>query len=230
MKYKWLLFDADGTLFDYDRAEFTALTRALERVGLAFEPGHIEVYRHINAGIWQDFEAGRITQDRLKSRRFELLFEALDVTADPHLFSERYLHHLSECSDLIDGAGEVVQQLSGRAGLIMITNGLKAVQRPRFGRSPILDHFTDVMISEEIGSAKPDGAIFDEAFRRMGGPPKSEVMIIGDSLTSDIKGGLDYGIDTCWFNPLRKDRDPDVPCRYEIARLNELLSIVEESR
>jgi YjjG family noncanonical pyrimidine nucleotidase len=226
MKYEWLLFDADGTLFDYDRAEAAALARTFKQMGTTFEPGYATVYRRINAAIWLDFERGRISQRRLRTRRFALLFDALSLEMSPDAFSARYLENLAQRTDLIDGAGEVVRALHDRVGLMLITNGLQDVQRPRFARSVIGPYFSDVVISEEVGASKPHREIFDVAFRKMGQPSRAVVLIVGDSLTSDIRGGHDYGIDTCWFNPKAQPPDPGIPARYEIRDLRELLDLV----
>jgi 2-haloacid dehalogenase len=227
MRYKWLLFDADGTLFDYDKAEAAQLARTFRQLVGRFEPGYVGIYRHINEQIWQEFEAGRIAQAVLKVKRFQLLFEALKVEADPAAFSARYLKNLGEGTDLIEGAQETVQALHGHVGLVVITNGLKEVQTARLAKSGMGGYFAHVVISEEVGAAKPDRGIFDAAFDRMRRPRKEEVLIVGDGLSSDIQGGHDYGIDTCWFNPGRKPRDLDLPIRYEIARLGDLLAIVD---
>jgi len=227
MKYKWLLFDADGTLFDYDKAEAFALRGTFEALGLGYEARYAEVYRQINAEIWRDFEAGKITQERLRTRRFELLFDSVEIACDPVLFSERYLANLALGTDLIEGAGDLLKSLHGRVGLLLITNGLADVQRPRFARSTVGQYFYDVVISEEVGAAKPDPAIFDVAFAMMGTPSKAEVLIVGDSLTSDIRGGLNYGIDTCWFNPAGKPNGSGAVAHYEVSELNDLLPILE---
>jgi 2-haloacid dehalogenase len=227
MKYKWLLFDADGTLFDYDRAEAVALKRTFEQFGHQFEPGYAEAYRRINSDIWLAFEQGRLTQVRLRTKRFELLFEAVGAELEPEAFSARYLENLARGTYLIDGAEQVLGELHGQVGLALITNGLADVQRPRFGRSTIGQYFSALVISEEVGAAKPDPAIFEVAFREMGQPQKNDVLIIGDSLTSDIKGGNNFGLDTCWFNPQQKPAHVDVSVSYEIQDLNELLVIIE---
>ncbi len=226
MKYKWLLFDADGTLFDFDRAAATTLAETFGELGHHFEPHYHQVYEKINRQIWQDFEAGQISQTRLRSRRFELLFSALGVEADPNRFGDRYLKNLATHTDLLTDAEDVVRQLSSRANLMIITNGLKEVQRPRFAAASISKYFADFVISEEVGSAKPQPEIFSEAFKRMNTPARSEVLIIGDSLTSDIKGGNNYGIDTCWYNPAGQARVKGVDVRFEIRELPELLDIV----
>jgi len=230
MRYKWLLLDADGTLFDYDQAEASALEKTLEEIGVRFEPRYTQIYRQINARMWRAFEQGKISQAWLKVRRFELLFEAIGVESDPETISVRYLQNLADGSQLIEDAEEVVRRLSEKVGLVLITNGLQMVQRSRLAKSPIVGYFTDILISEEVGAAKPDGRIFDMAFGMMNNPSKAEVLMVGDSLTSDIKGGNDYGIDTCWFNPKRKPCDQDVRITYEIHHLSELLTIVEAAQ
>jgi len=235
MQYDWILFDADGTLFDYDRAEALALERTFGQLVMPFQPVYVAAYRQVNAAIWREFEAGSISQERLRTRRFELLFEAIGLKPDPQsitgqylpqVFSVCYLKNLARGTQLVQGATEVVKTLHGKAGLVLITNGLHEVQRPRLAKSAIGRYFSVVLISEELGCAKPDRAIFDVAFEKMGQPAKARVLIVGDSLTSDIKGGNDYGIDTCWYNPGRQKADPSIPARYEIERLDELLPII----
>lgn len=225
-EYKWLLLDADGTLFDYDRAEAGALATTFQEMGLKVAPGYAEAYREINGQIWLDFEAGKISAQALRTERFRRLFQAVRAEADPHVFGERYLVNLGDQAHLIAGAEELVRSLYGKVGLVLITNGLEDVQRSRLARSTIASYLTDVVISEVVGAAKPDSRIFDIAFARMNHPHKEEVLIVGDSLTSDIKGGSDYGIDTCWFNPQRLSRSLDVRIRYEIHELSALLDIV----
>jgi YjjG family noncanonical pyrimidine nucleotidase len=229
MHFDWLLFDADGTLFDYDRAESSALARTFEQFGLRMPPEAAETYRGINGQIWQQFEQGLISQQRLRWQRFELLAEALGMDFEPEAFSSRYLHNLARGTYLIEGAEQVLEALNDRVGLMLITNGLKEVQRSRLARSTIGHYFADVIISEEVGAAKPHPQIFDIAFQRMGGPARDRVMIVGDSLSSDIQGGSDYGIHTCWFNPGGRSRPDEPRIDYEIADLGELLDLFESS-
>jgi 2-haloacid dehalogenase len=225
MTYKWLLFDMDDTLFDYDRAEESALRATFEQVGLAFDEDTLRVYRGINDQLWLDLEQGRVDAGRLKMLRFERLFAALEVDHDPPAFSARYLGNLGDCVFLIDGAEDIVRALGGSFNLGVITNGLTDVQRARLAKSGFDGYVKAVIISEEIGAAKPDAAIFDIAFERMGHPAKDEVLIVGDSLSSDIVGGLAYGIDTCWFNPAGEP-DGHPASTYEIRRLSDLLPIL----
>lgn len=226
MSYSWLMLDADGTLFDYDRSEAVALSRAFQDVGLAFEPGYVPIYRDINGQLWKEFERGEVTQARLRTKRFERLAEALHIDVDIQALSRHYLIRLAEGTDLIEGAESLLAALHGRVGLLLITNGLAEVQRPRLMRSTIGHFFSHLIISEEVGAAKPHPPIFDVAFSRMSNPPREKVLIVGDSLTSDIQGGSDYGIDTCWYNPARRPLPPDVPVTYQIDTLAQLLPIV----
>jgi 2-haloacid dehalogenase len=228
VRYRWLLLDADGTLFDYDRAELDALCATFEDVELHFDPAWLEVYRQINAGLWWQFERGEVDQETIKTRRFERLGDELGVTLEPVQFGRQYLAHLAEGTHLIEGAEEALQALHGKCGLVVLTNGLKEVQRPRLARSRIGRLLDRVIVSEEVGAAKPDGRIFEVAFEQMGQPSKREVLMVGDSLSSDIRGGNDFGIDTCWFNPDGRVPDEDVST-YEISHLCELVSIVEPS-
>jgi len=229
IRYSWVLFDADGTLFDYDAAEEAALVASFARIGWTFLPEHSEIYRTINGKMWLELEEGTTTQQRLRVERFEKLFGAIGVNDDPVAFSNDYTATLATQTGLIDGADATVAALAAGARLMLITNGLAEVQRPRFAASSIRGHFEGLVISEEVGAAKPDPRIFDSAFARMRHPKKSEVLIVGDSLTSDIKGGNDYGIDTCWFNPSGCAVQNGVEPTYEIRRIDELLDLYQES-
>jgi 2-haloacid dehalogenase len=221
--YSWLLFDADGTLWDYDKAEAKSLSSAFVQSGIPFETDFGELYRKINGQLWVDFEQGKISQLDLRHERFGRLFSALGIKADAHAFSELYLRNLGNTTDLIDGALELLQALEGRFQMLLITNGIPNVQRSRLSQSPIEPFFEAVIISGEVGVAKPDPAIFDAAFAAMGHPEKKETMIIGDSLSSDIRGGINYGIDTCWYNPWKLP-GPDIRSTYEIHALDQLLA------
>lgn len=224
--YPWLWFDADGTLFDYNLAEATALKKTFQSLKLPFEKGYLDVYRQINHQLWQALEQQKITQAVLQFRRFELLLEALQLSGSHEKMSSVYVEQLANCAQLMEGAYEVLQSLHRKCRLAIVTNGLQAVQRSRLANSIIRDFIDEIIISEEIGAAKPHPAFFETAFARLGNPAKSEVLIIGDSLSSDMQGGVDYGIDTCWYNPTSEPSPNGLPITYEIKHLRELLDIV----
>jgi 2-haloacid dehalogenase len=223
-RYQWLLFDADGTLFDYDRAEFAALGQVFQQIGIPFDPGCLAAYRQINHALWQAVEKGELTPGVVKVRRFELLLQTIGVTYSPNAFSAQYLKCLAACADLVEDAEEVLRRLCKEHRLAILTNGLKEVQRGRLTLSPIRPHISEIIISEEVGFAKPAKEYFDVAFARLGHPAKHEVLMIGDGWASDIEGAVQYGIDACWYNPGRKPRPakPEITC--EIASLRELNS------
>ena len=224
MKYRWLLFDADDTLFDYPAAEAQALRLTFEQSGAVYLPEYLEIYKTYNRQVWREYESSRISAVELRTKRFRLLFEEIGLWLDPQAVSPQYLRNLARGSQLLDGAKEVLETLHTRYRMALVTNGLADVQRPRLDFSLIRDCFEHVFISEEIGAAKPEKAYFDAVFQTIGNPPENEVLIIGDSLTADMQGGLNYGMDTCWYNP--KQATVTLPVTYQITELMELLSFL----
>ena len=227
--YPWLFFDADGTLFDYNRAEATAFHKAFDLLQFRFEDSYLEAYQKINRQLWKALERHEITPAILRVRRFELLLEALQLSGSADELNIAYVEQLGLCTDLVDGAYEVLETLYKDSRIAIVTNGLEAVQRSRLMHSTIHPFISELIISEEVGAAKPHPAFFDAAFARTGNPRRSDVLIIGDSLTSDIQGGADYGIDTCWYNPTQEAKPEGVPITYEIRHLSELLLGIDKS-
>ncbi len=228
--YPWLLFDADGTLFDYDAGEKAALSATFREFGEDMRSEDLETYREINAEMWRRFELGTMTQERIKIERFEHFLKAIDSSSNPSLFSKKYMNNLSLQTALIDDALATVGRLAKSSQLLLITNGLSDIQRPRIAASPLNAYFAAIVISEEVGSAKPDSRIFDMAFSKMNHPGKGDVLMIGDSLTSDIAGGAAFGIDTCWFNPDQTEGPAGNPPTFEITSLPELIEIQVNGR
>lgn len=225
--YPWLFFDADGTLFDYNRAEAAAFRKAFELLQLQFEEGYLDVYQKINRELWKALERHEITPAVLRVRRFEQLLGALQLTGSAEDLNLAYVEQLGLCTDLIDGAYEVVETLSRISRIAIVTNGLESVQRSRLMRSTIRPFVTELIISEEVQAAKPHTTFFDAAFARTGNPSRRDVLMIGDSLSSDIQGGINYGIDTCWYNPGGESKPESLSITYEIGRLQDLLEAVE---
>lgn len=225
--YPWLWFDADGTLFDYNRAEATAFRKAFDLLQFQFDDSYLDAYQQINRELWKALERHEITPAVLRVRRFELLLKALQLAGSADDLNVAYVEQLGLCTDLMEGAYEVLQTLHSRCHIAIVTNGLEAVQRSRLMRSTIYPFVSELIISEEVGAAKPHPAYFDAAFARTGRPPKQDVLIIGDSLSSDIGGGVDYGIDTCWYNPTGQSGPAGLPVTYQITHLRELLELVD---
>lgn len=200
-KYKTLIFDADDTLFDFKASEKMALKITLETYGVTCDEETYELYKRINEEHWKDLELGKTTQAILKYKRFEDLFTILKLSADVEKVADEYLENLSHQGILLDGAYELIESLSAQYSIYIITNGITNVQKGRFQHASIMAFVKAIVISEEAGANKPNPEIFHYWNTLYGPFEKSEVLMIGDSLSSDIQGGINYGIDTCWFNP-----------------------------
>jgi 2-haloacid dehalogenase len=200
-RYSGFLFDADNTLFDYDRAEREALSEtfaeALPDVPL---PTALSAYHEINAGFWRRFEQGRVSMEALKTGRFRSLLDSLRRDGNADRISTRYLERLSMRAYFLPHAREVVEELARSSALGLVTNGIGMVQRGRLRRSGIAEHFRAVIISEELGAAKPDPRFFNAAVTAMC-IPAAELLCVGDNPGSDIEGARGAGIDACWFSP-----------------------------
>jgi 2-haloacid dehalogenase len=230
MKYDVILFDADDTLFDYGLAEGHALHRTFLSFGLPTgAEDYAASYKVINQALWRDLEQGRITSAALRVERFNRLFAEHGLDLNPQEFSDAYLRFLGEGTFLIQGAVELCGEL-GNCRLAIITNGILEVQTSRIQGSALCDTFEQIIISEEAGCQKPETGIFDYAFAKLGITGRDRVLIVGDSLTSDIQGGINYGIDTCWFNPLGKINESGIQPTYEIHSLHQLPEIIGISK
>ena len=225
-KYTYVLFDADETLLDFERAEREALTEALTRFGIPCDENVIELYSGINASLWKKLERREIEKSRLRVLRFELLRDALGFDADPTEVAFAYTDSLSKQSFLLAGAINICQKLAEHCKLYIVTNGLKDVQRGRLGGSGLPPYFEGVFVSEDVGFEKPDARYFEAVAERISGFNKKDAIIVGDSLSSDIKGGIGFGIDTCWFNPKGKEKPTDMNITYTVKNLSELEDII----
>jgi 2-haloacid dehalogenase len=220
--YRWLLLDADGTLLDFAGPERLALVAAPRDLGVSVPKNFVATYHEVNDSLWRSFEAGALQAHDVRTLRFRRVVERLNLDVDPDRLSEAFLRHVVDESTFLDGAKTLLQKLSDGIGLLLLTNGFADVQRARLKRLQIADMFDHILISEEVNAAKPGRAIFEIAFQRMGLPRKEEVLMVGDSLRSDIRGGSEFGIDTCWFNPGGDRNTSGIAPTYEISRLAEL--------
>lgn len=219
--YDWLLFDADDTLFDYQRAESAALQATFQQFALPFDGSTLALYRMHNHDLWLALERGEITGESLRHLRFQRLSAALQLQFPPEL-SDAYIDNLAAQAILNDGALDTLQSLARHYQCAIITNGMSRVQRPRLACSPLRPFVSGLVISEEVGFAKPAPGIFDAAFAQMNHPARDRVLMIGDSLSSDMLGGISYQIDTCWYNPNRLAPPQNLKLTREIHNLREL--------
>ena len=229
MSYRYALFDADNTLLDFTRAEDAALRACLAARELPADDETVALYSRINEGHWKRLEQGLTTRDRLKVERFSDFLRAMDRPADPHAaatMAADYIAALSAQAPLIDGALDLIRALHGHCRLYIITNGITSVQRSRFGGCPLAPYFDGVFISEEMGCAKPEPIFFDRVAAAIPAFDPAMALVIGDSLTSDILGGIRYGLDTCWYNPLGKPIPDGMRITYTVRTLGEIRPIL----
>jgi YjjG family noncanonical pyrimidine nucleotidase len=201
-KYASIFFDADDTLFDYPQAERTALLACHWQFAVPIvEEEFIAAYKRHNRDVWREFERGETDQATLRVERFRRLAAELGLAAFPvERAGAFYLEELSRQSQLLPGALDLVRRLAGEYPLALITNGIAAVQNRRFAASPVTPHFRSVVISEEVGIAKPDPRIFVPALEKIG-VAAADVLYVGDSVTSDMAAARNAGMDFCWLNP-----------------------------
>ena len=225
MKYTTLLFDSDDTLLDFAAAE----KRALQLTFKSFAPDAgseiTDKYKEINRGLWASYEKGEITRDDIFSRRFTETFAHFGIKLPDIDIAEFYQTKLSECHQLMDGTMEVLHALKGKFTMHVITNGKKSTQERRLHESGIEKYFGKIFISEDLGTQKPNAKYFDIVFDALG-ISRDEALIIGDSYSSDIMGGFNAGVDTCWLNS-KNSPTPERKPTYEIKKLTELLEILK---
>lgn len=226
MKYKILIFDADGTLFDFTAAEEQAFKEMLKEMDLTFHKKLFETYLQANKEVWLELEKGLITQEELKYKRFLGFKELSAIKKDAKEMAISYMNHLADASILYPKAKEFIQELAKDYTITILTNGLREVQDKRIRQSILSPYLTDVVISDEEGIAKPDPRIIDLALARINHQEKSDVMIIGDSLTSDIQGGQNASITTVWLNKENIVNTTKITPDYEISTLEELKNIL----
>ena len=218
--------DLDDTLLDFGAAERVAIAKAFRDIGLEPMPALMKRYSELNQAQWEAFERGELTRDTVLVRRFALLFAELGLFIDPQHAEDVYRGYLGVGHYFVEGAEEVLSYLAPKYDLYLASNGVAATQYSRLESAGIGHYFKDIFISEVTGSHKPDRAYFDYCFSRIPGFDPSKALIVGDSLTSDILGGCNAGIRTCWFNPGRKPLRGPVTTDFEIHALRELKDIL----
>ena len=225
MKYEFLFLDLDDTILDFGATEKESISRLLKSVGVTPTEEIIHRYHVINLEHWQKLERGEITRDQI-SNRFDVLFGELGKQVSTKECEVMYRQFLSEGAYYMDGAEGVVEALSKKYRLFLASNGTASVQAGRLGITGIGKYFEGIFISEEIGANKPSLEFFERAFATIEGFDKRKAIMVGDSKTSDILGGINAGIATCWINPKHKTVRPEIQPDYEIesiAQLEDLL-------
>lgn len=227
-KYTWILLDLDDTLFDYAQTEYHSLKLLCEEFFGKFNDDLHKSYSAINRGYWNDFQNGKINIDDVKTGRFKD-FSAVNfptVKIDPKKLSERFVDFLSESIFMLDGAKDFLDfLLQHNFKISAITNGIQRNQLSRVKLSGLDKYFEALIISEEVGHAKPKVEYFDFAKKKIGFVNEA-TLIVGDNIESDIRGGHNYGIDTCWFNLQQKENLSDINPTYEVKSYDELKALL----
>jgi 2-haloacid dehalogenase len=225
-KYQTLLFDADNTLFDFTAGERIALETAFLQHGYPLTEEIREIYERINVGLWKNYEQGLMDRKTVIYSRFGLLFKEIGILDDGIRFEDVYQDLLGQQHIFVPHAQEVVEDLYSRYDLYIVTNGVTSTQMRRLNDSGLDRYMKGIFVSEATGYQKPMKEYFDYCFERIPGFQADKSLIIGDSLTSDMKGGNNAGIKTCWYNPFQLMNETDIKIDYEIQSLKELYELL----
>lgn len=223
MKYQWVLFDADETLFSFN--SYLGLKAMLARYQINFSEQDYQDFQTINKPLWVAYQNNEITAQDIQTRRFAKLSEQTGV--EPLKLNQELMAEMALVSQPLAGVMETLNTLYGKVKMGIITNGFTELQQKRLDNTQTSHFFDIVVISEQIGAAKPDRQVFDYAFALMDEFDRTKVLMVGDTLASDILGGNNSGIDTCWLNTFNLENDTDIKPTYEIHSINQIIKIVE---
>ena len=225
---KYLLIDLDDTILDFHKAERIGLENTLRHYGVEPTDETVALYKEINQAHWQALEKGEMTRKQVNEGRFVTLFRHLGREVDGAECAAYYLSQLALTHDYLPGAEAAIAELSKKYRLFIASNGNSSVQYPRLAASGLNDYVEKAFISEALGENKPSKAYFDLCFAQIPGFDPAKAMMVGDSLSSDIQGGINAGIPTCWVNPSRKKNTSSIKPDYEIESLAQLDAILEK--
>ena len=231
MQIRNILIDLDDTILDFHKAEHAALTKSLQELGIEPTPHILERYSEINLWHWKQLELGKLTRDEVLFGRFAKLFEEFGINARAEEAKAHYEHNLGIGHYFMPGAVELLEELNGSYRLFLASNGTASVQHGRIESAGIAHYFDKIFISQELGANKPSAEFFSRAFALVPDMRKSDTVILGDSLTSDMRGGENFGLTTIWFNPGHKENytlatDSPVHPDYEIDALSKVGEIL----
>ncbi|WP_133131286.1 pyrimidine 5'-nucleotidase [Legionella yabuuchiae] len=223
--YEWILFDADETLFHFDG--FSGLQHMFLRYGVEFTQEDFMVYQNLNKPLWVQYQNGTITANQIKQRRFTPWAQKLNVA--PEELNRAYMDSMAELCKPLDGAMNLIQSLQTKTRLGIITNGFNDLQEIRLERTGLKPLFDLLVVSETVGVAKPHPHIFDYALSYAGNPDRCNVLMVGDTPESDILGGMNAGIDTCWLNNGTKTLPDHIKPNYQVSSLHELYTLLQRT-
>ncbi|WP_199609714.1 pyrimidine 5'-nucleotidase [Flocculibacter collagenilyticus] len=222
MKYQWILFDADETLFHFDA--FSGLKHLFNQYDVTFSAQDYNEYQQTNKRLWDEYQNHTIDAAQLQHTRFKIWADKLGV--DTQVLNSGFLNSMAEICALLPGAGELLSSLSGKVKMGIITNGFTDLQQIRLQRTGLNKMFEHIVISEQVGVAKPHINIFEHAFKLMQHPEKDQILMVGDNPHSDIKGANNAGIHSCWFNHRQEPMPEGIKPHYQVTSLAELQQLL----
>ena len=226
---KYLFLDLDDTILDFKKAESIAIRRTMAAYGADPTDANAARYSAVNDLHWKALERGEMTRAQVLTGRFAMFFGELGIEIDPAAVAKTYETFLSQGHFFLPGAEETVKQkLFGKYKLYLASNGTAVVQKGRMTSADLYPYFEESFVSQELGHNKPTREYFEAAFARIPGFKREECLMVGDSLTSDIQGGINAGIHTCWVNPGHKIAPEHLKPDYEIETLADLPKLLEE--
>ena len=225
--YEFLFLDLDNTILDFDKAESVAIPKTLAHFGVTITPELLQRYHLINKRSWEMMERGEITREIVGMHRFATFFEELGIEADAWACEELYVKNLAIGHYFLPGAEEAVHRLSKKYRLFLASNGTASVQEGRMTSANLYPYFERVYVSQQIGASKPTKEYFERCFAQIPDFDPKKAIIVGDSLTSDILGGINAGIATCWINPEHLPCRADIRPDYELEGLYQLEELLE---
>ncbi|MFU0873327.1 pyrimidine 5'-nucleotidase [Kluyvera sichuanensis] len=217
-KWDWIFFDADETLFTFD--SFSGLQRMFLDYSVTFTAEDFQDYQAVNQPLWVDYQNGAITSLQLQHQRFTSWAERLNVK--PGDLNDAFMNAMAEICAPLPGAVSLLNALKGKVKMGIITNGFTSLQQIRLERTGLREHFDLLIISEEVGVAKPDRRIFDYALEQAGHPDRSRVLMVGDTAESDIRGGMNAEWATCWLNAHQRPQPEGITPDWTVTSLPEL--------
>lgn len=226
-----ILWDVDGTLLDFKKSEEYGIRACMKEIGInAVDDAMLERYEKINRRHWEALERGELTKQEVLLGRFHTFFAQEGISCpDVAAFNDSYQRKLGEIFFEKENSLEIIKNLHGRVRQYVVTNGTVVAQRKKLEKSGLGAYMDEVFISDEIGTEKPGAAFFAPVFAALEGIPKEDILIVGDSLTSDMRGGNNVGIRCCWYNPNGLKNETDMRIDYEIRRLEEIEHILKEA-
>ncbi len=224
--YTTILLDADMTIWDFEASEKYALRDVVTGLGVAMTDEIMQHYQEVNAALWHAFDLKQVTREELKAQRFMDLLKFVGKEADAAELNQKYQERLGSYSIMLPGAEEMCKTLAEHGTLYILTNGMHTAQTGRFNQSPIKPYIKEMFISEDMGCQKPDKEYYDQVFAAIGLTDKTQAVMVGDSLTSDIQGGINGGIDTIWYNPNHKPTNPQIMPTHIAYTMDEIVNLI----